>query len=266
MDTIILIAIGLLMGIFGGGLGLGGSVIMIPALVWAFGEDQHLWQASAMICNFFVAVASVIVHHKKDMLVRDVIRAIFPAAIIGIIAGVALSNMSIFAGHNSYLLARIFGVFMLYLAVYNMFRFGGTRGGDDGRDISGIRRSSPLAIAIGAFTGVANGLLGIGGGSVCTPLQQVFLKMPLKRAMANSSATIMAISIFGAIYKNMTLPQHNISVMQSLKIAAIVTPTAIIGSVLGTRLMHKVHKDWVRVAFVGIALVAAWKLLTVAPK
>jgi hypothetical protein len=30
--------------------------------------------------------------------------------------------------------------------------------------------------------------------------------------------------------------------------------------------MHKVHKDRVRAAFVGVALVAAWKLLTVAPK
>jgi uncharacterized membrane protein YfcA len=266
MDTLILIAIGLLMGIFGGGLGIGGSVIMIPALVWAFGEDQHLWQASAMICNFFVAVASVIVHHKEDMLVRDVIRTIFPSAIFGIIAGVALSNMSIFAGHNSYLLARIFGVFMLYLAVYNIFRFGGTSGGGDGRDISGIRRSNPLSVVIGAIAGVGNGLLGIGGGSIATPLQQLFLKMPLKRAMANSSAMIMGISLFGAAYKNATLGHHGLSWTESLRIAAIVAPTAIVGSIIGTKMMHKVHKDWVRAVFIGVAILAAWRLLTVTPK
>ncbi len=40
------------MGLFGGLLGLGGSTIMIPALVMVFGENQHLYQAAAMICNF----------------------------------------------------------------------------------------------------------------------------------------------------------------------------------------------------------------------
>jgi uncharacterized protein len=265
MEAAILIAIGLVMGIFGGGLGIGGSVVMIPALVWAFGENQHLWQASAMLCNFVVAVASAIVHHKEDMLVRDVVRLMLPAAIVGILAGVAMSNMSIFHGRNSYLLARIFGGFMLYLAVYNMFRFGGRSGGDDGRDISQMRRSGPLTIVAGAVAGTANGLLGIGGGSIATPLQQLFLRMPLKRAMANSSAMIMGISLFGAAYKNATLGQHGIAWTESLRIAAIVAPTAVVGSVLGTRLMHKTHKDWVRAVFVGVALLAAWKLLTVVP-
>jgi uncharacterized protein len=266
IEAAILVAIGLVMGIFGGGLGIGGSVVMIPALVWAFGENQHLWQASAMLCNFVVAVASVAVHHREDMLVRDVVKFMLPAAIIGIIAGVALSNMSVFAGRNSYLLARIFGWFMVYLAVYNLFRFGGKSGGDDGRDISQVKRSKPRSMIAGAIAGVGNGLLGIGGGSIATPLQQLFLRMPLKRAMANSSAMIMGISLFGAAYKNATLGQHGISWTQSLRIAAIVAPTAIVGSILGTKLMHKVHKDWVRAVFVGVAILAAWRLLTVAPR
>ncbi|HSV26763.1 MAG TPA: sulfite exporter TauE/SafE family protein, partial [Sedimentisphaerales bacterium] len=189
-----------------------------------------------------------------------------PAAVVGVLAGVALSNMSMFEGRNSYLLARIFGGFMLYLAVYNMFRFGGRSGGEDGRDISQIRRSALLAMVSGAAAGVGNGLLGIGGGSIATPLQQLFLKMPLKRAMANSSAMIMGISLFGAAYKNATLGQHGITWAESLRIAAIVAPTAIVGAALGARLMHKVHKDWVRAAFIGVAILAAWRLLTVAPR
>jgi uncharacterized protein len=266
IEVLILVAIGLLMGIFGGGLGIGGSIIMIPALAWAFGENQHLWQASAMICNFVVAVASVIVHHRENMLVRDVVKAMFPAAVIGIIAGVAISNTSVFAGRNSYLLARVFGWFMVYLAVYNLFRFGGKSGGDDGRDISQIRRSKPRAMVAGAVAGVGNGLLGIGGGSIATPLQQLLMRMPLKRAMANSSAMIMGISLFGAAYKNATLGQHGISWGESVRIAAIVAPTAIVGSILGTKMMHKVHKDWVRAVFIGVAVLAAWRLLTIPPK
>ncbi|HSV26616.1 MAG TPA: TSUP family transporter, partial [Sedimentisphaerales bacterium] len=67
IDTAILIVIGLAMGLFGGGLGIGGSIVMIPALVWAFGENQHLWQASAMLCNFVVAVTAAIMHHRENM-------------------------------------------------------------------------------------------------------------------------------------------------------------------------------------------------------
>lgn len=266
IEAAILVAIGLVMGIFGGGLGIGGSVVMIPALVWAFGENQHLWQASAMLCNFAVAVASVAVHHKEDMLVRDVLKLMLPSAIIGIIVGVALSNTSLFEGRNSYLLARIFGWFMVYLAVYNMFRFGGKSGGEDGRDISHVRKSKPLAMLSGAVAGIGNGLLGIGGGSIATPLQQLFLKMPLKRAMANSSGMIMGISLVGAAYKNATLGEHGISWTQSLRIAAIVAPTAIVGSILGTRAMQRANKDWVRAVFVAVAILAAWRLLTVEPR
>ena len=103
MEYLILGAIGLVMGLFGGLLGIGGSVIMIPALVFAFGENQHLYQASAMICNFFVGAAAVMVHKNANSLVRDVIKWLIPSAIFGIVVGVAVSNSSVFAGFCGHL-------------------------------------------------------------------------------------------------------------------------------------------------------------------
>jgi len=85
MDYLILAAIGIVMGLFGGLLGIGGSVVMIPALVFALGENQHLYQASAMICNFFVGTTAAMVHKKADVLVLDVIKWLVPAAAVGII-------------------------------------------------------------------------------------------------------------------------------------------------------------------------------------
>jgi len=73
MEYLALATIGIVMGLFGGLLGIGGSVVMIPALVFLFGENQHLYQASAMICNFFVGGASVVVHKKADVLMTGVI-------------------------------------------------------------------------------------------------------------------------------------------------------------------------------------------------
>ena len=254
------------MGTFGGMLGIGGSVIMIPALTFAFGENQHLYQAAAMICNFFVAASSLLAHHRAQALVPAVLKRLIPAAILTVIAGVALSNSSIFAREKSYLLARVFGAFLLYVAAYNTWRFfSKTQFTIHGFAQSLNTRIGPLSACIGAVTGICAGLLGMGAGSVSTPLQQLTLKMPIRNAMSNSAATITGIALIGAAYKNFTLPQHDIAVSQSLKIAACIIPTAIIGGLLGGHLMHKLHQHAVRAVFIIVLVLAAFKLITTTP-
>ena len=46
--VIILILIGLFAGVFGGFVGLGGGVIMIPALVYILGMSQHMAQGTSL--------------------------------------------------------------------------------------------------------------------------------------------------------------------------------------------------------------------------
>lgn len=262
MDYLILAAIGIVMGLFGGLLGIGGSVVMIPALVFAYGENQHLYQASAMICNFFVAISAAFVHRRAKILVVDVVKWLVPAGLVGILAGVWLSNIDFFAGGNSRNLTKVFGLFLLYVIIYNIFKFGSHDGGADGLDLSRSRRSGALTLLSGLLTGLSAGLLGIGGGTVCTPMQQLALKMPLKRAISNSSALIASMALVGAFYKNITLAKHEITVVESLKVAVIVIPMAIAGSFVGSRLMHKLPKTIVRIAFIGLLIVASYKMLT----
>jgi uncharacterized protein len=45
---IILVIIGLMAGVFGGMFGVGGAVIMIPALVYFLGVDQHTAQGTSV--------------------------------------------------------------------------------------------------------------------------------------------------------------------------------------------------------------------------
>jgi hypothetical protein len=258
-------AIGLAMGLFGGLLGIGGSVVMIPALTFFFGEDQHLYQAAAMICNFFVAAVSLIAHRKAKAFLPDLLKFIIPAAIAGVIAGVALSNSPLFQGQNSYLLARIFGGFLVYVAVYNVWKFWAHP-----RTLENMpKRPKPLtnllSALIGTLTGLSAGLLGIGAGTVATPLQQIKMKVPIRNAMSNSAITIVSIAWLGAIYKNATLNQHAVELAESFKIAAFIIPTAIIGSYIGSHLMHILPKNIVRAVFIVVCVLAAFKLLTVSP-
>lgn len=265
MDNVVLLGIGLLMGLFGGLLGIGGSIIMIPALTLLYGENQHLYQAAAMICNFFVAASSLIGHWRAEAFVGRVLRWIIPAAVFGVMGGVWLSNLPVFAGHNSFWLARLFGGFLIYVAVYNLSRFWArprilTEMADRPSAVTAL-----ISASIGAVTGIGAGLLGIGAGTVSTPLQQVTMKIPLRNAMSNSAAIIVSIAWLGAFYKNATLPDHDLEILRSVEIAALVLPTGILGGYLGSHLMHKLPRNLIRGFFVAVCFLAAWKLLTVQP-
>ena len=263
MEILILSLIGLLMGLFGGMLGIGGSVIMIPALVFAFGENQHLYQASAMICNFVVGASATFVHRKEDVLVMDVVKELVPSAIVGVLVGVWLSNMKIFTGANKRNLAILFGLFLVYVTIEQFVRFVKPKFKTDDFDISGVKKSTPWTLITGLVTGFTAACSVWVGGVMATPMQQRFLKMPLKRAISNSSAVTAALAFVGSFYKNWTLPQHGISPFASLRIAAIVAITAIIGSMLGAHLMYCLPKRLVRGVLIIILALAAYRMLTV---
>jgi uncharacterized membrane protein YfcA len=263
MDYLSLVIIGILMGLYGGLLGIGGSVVMIPALVLLWGENQHLYQASAMICNFFVACSSALAHREANALMPDIVKWLVPAAVVGVLAGVALSNSALFASGRSYNLARLFCGFLIYVVIYNCFRLIRSIKGASHRTVSDIRRSVPLTILSGFVTGLGGGLLGMGGGAICVPLQQLLLKMPLRKAIANSAVTIIFLSLIGALYKNLTLASHDIELTGSLKIAVVIIPTAAVGGFFGGRLTHALPRNVVRVAFILLAMAAAYKMLTI---
>ncbi len=269
-NILILVLFGLGMGLLGGLLGIGGAVVLIPTLTFYLGEDQHLYQAAAMICIFFVSGAAMLAHKKAKAISRPVLVRMIPGAIVGIVAGVALSNSPLFAGNRDYLLSRLFGGFLVYVAIYNgirMYRAGKDVDlpGDEPLPSEMQTPNTVLTCLLGAFTGVASGLLGMGAGTVATPLQQLFLKSPLKRAMSNSAVLIVCVSWLGAIYKNATLGEHGIDYVESLKIAICVIPGAIVGGRIGGHLMHALPKTLVRAVFIVVCIIAAVKLLTVSP-
>lgn len=269
MEIATLIVFGVVMGLLGGMLGIGGSVVLIPMLTFYKGENQHLYQAAAMICIFFVSVSSLIAHKKANALSKQTLIRMVPGALVGIVAGVALSNSSIFEGKNDYLLARLFGGFLAYIAIYNSIRlYRSMRQAPAATDEPLPPEQAPntlLTVVLGLFTGTASGLLGIGAGTVATPLQQLFLKAPLRRAMSNSATLIVCVSWVGAIYKNATLAEHGIDFVDSFKIAVCVIPGAIIGGFFGGHLMHALPKNIVRIVFIVVCVIAAAKLLTVSP-
>jgi len=247
-----------LAGVLGGLLGVGGSVIMIPAMVIIFAAaDIQQYQAAAMIVNFLLIGPSVLRHRRADAIVVDVWRWLAPAALAGIVCGVALSLSGIFTGENQPVMRMVFGVFLLYVAAYNIWKM--RPSAKPAAGLPGASNRPPWKkIAVGFPMGFSAGLLGIGGGALAVPALQLILRLPLRNAIATSAATILSIAWLGAIVKNAWLVDGTVT--RSLTLAACLAPTAMIGSYIGGHLTHSLPLKVVRGAFIALMILSALKM------
>ncbi len=264
VEILALILTGLGAGMLGGLLGIGGSIIMIPVLTLGFSHDQHLSQAAAMIVNVVVAVASFSQHRRAGAIPRGTVPRLVPAAVVAIALGVVVSN-HFDAGD----LQRIFGLFLVLVVAMNIQRLVQRRGVGTGGPVrpddepaGGPPRAIP-ALLVAGIVGGAAGLLGIGGGIIAVPLCQRVLGMPIRASIAVSATLMCLTAPVGAVLKNLSLPDGQ-SATDSILIAGVLAPTAILGSLLGARLTHVLPTLWLRAAMVFLLSWAAVKFLGLA--
>ena len=251
-----LLASGLAAGALGGALGVGGSVLMIPAMRWLLGDEQHLYQAAAMLANVAVAVPATLRHARAGTIDPRVIRTLLPVALAAVLLGVWLSNRPLFRDGGSVVLSRCFAGFLLYVIGVNVYRLTVGRRAPAGPE----RITAPRIGGVGAAMGTVAGLLGIGGGAIAVPLQQVTMRIPLRACIAHSAAAMGVSALAGACYKNATLWIHGHSVGESLALAALLGPACALAAPVGAAWTHRLPTAWLRVALIGVLAASAWKM------
>ena len=264
MEEIWLALVGLAAGLCGGLLGIGGSIVMIPAMTELLGARQHLYQATALIVGFFVAVPAVVQHARARALRTTVLFRLAPAAVFGSLAGVACSELPVFRGERSNYLTGIFGLFLLCVAAREAWRLlARDHSPEPAADQSDEGSSWIPATLVGVSTGLISGLLGVGGGLVAVPLQRRFLGVGLRTAIANSAALIVLLSIVGATAKNIALAANHppYTVAHSVRLALFLIPTAVVGAWVGGRLTHVLPLRIVRTAFTVLLIAAGCRMV-----
>jgi uncharacterized membrane protein YfcA len=260
-EVLLLLVIGLLAGTLGGLLGIGGSIVMIPSLTIVLGPNQHLYQAAAMIVNVFVAVPATLRHRRSGAIRWPVVWRMLPFGILFILVGVGASDR---IPHDA--LKRIFGVFLVYVVAINVVKLVRR----DGEPPHGAHRTgwAPTGF-VGSVMGFAAGLLGIGGGGIAVPLLQRVCHLPLRQCIGCSAAVMCLTSIVGAVRKNAVLETLSgpggtpLALSDSLRIAACLAPTALVGGMAGAWLTNALPLRWIRMAFILLLLWAAGRMLGV---
>ena len=113
-------------------------------------------------------------------------------------------------------------------------------------------------VGIGAVGGVLAGLFAVGGGILMVPLLMWRAGMDQRRAAATSLVAIVPTALVSSLTY---LAQGQVDLVASL----FVMLGAVVGTVVGTRLLHRIPVDRLRWMFLAFLLVVAARLLLVAP-
>ena len=116
-QIILLCIVGILAGIIAGSLGVGGGILIVPALVLLFGFSQHTAQGTSLAVLLPpVSIFAVIDYHKNGFIDYKAALILVLTFFIGSYLG------SVFAVHlPSKTLTRIFGVLMLIAGLRMIF-------------------------------------------------------------------------------------------------------------------------------------------------
>ncbi|MFF2747267.1 sulfite exporter TauE/SafE family protein [Kitasatospora sp. NPDC058048] len=246
MTTLLLaLAAGAVVGLALGGLGGGGSMLAVPALVYLLGFSPALATTASLVIVAATSLTGLIAHARAGR-VRWRTGALFAAA--GLPLAAATGALS--AHLPGALLTGAFAV-LAALAAFRMLR--PPKAGAAERSAAGLGRSTAAGAGLGAVTG----LLGVGGGFLAVPALVSVLAFTMAEAVGTSLLVITANSLAAL------LPRLGATGAIDWAVAAPFTGAAILGAWDGKRLADKLSGSTLRKAFaVALLAVAALMLIT----
>lgn len=262
-----MVLIGLGAGVLGGLLGIGGGLVMIPAMLIVLGDrfgpgSMHDYKLAALVAAFVLSIPAARRHAQAEAVVFSLLRPIIGGAVLGVALGTGLA--SLFAAEQTAILRRVFGGFMLLVVTANVWRQRVESDPDfvPRKSCPGSARWFPYALAVGFPSGVVSGLLGVGGGVWAVPMQHFGLGLRIPNAIANSSCMIVGVAATAAAAQTVALwRMPDLSAWDGWFLAALLAPGAFVGGRLGASLTHRIHTRWLKHAFHVLLVITGIKLL-----
>lgn len=216
------VVVGILAGFLAGLFGVGGGILIVPALVLVAHMDQRLAHGTSLAAVLPISVASLATYWSHDNV--DWTVALFLA--IGAVAGAVLGTKLLHV-----LPQRVLAISFIAVLIVSAIRlFIATDAAGRG-DLDLV--AAAILIVIGVVTGALAGLLGVGGGIVMVPVMIIGFGIPPVIAKGTSAAVIIPTAIMGTL-RNRKKRNADLRAATIVGLAGIVT--AMIGSVLADKM------------------------------
>lgn len=229
--------IALLAGTFGGLVGLGGGVIMIPLMVDVLKLKQHAAHGTSLLVIVFTGIAGAVtygMHGSVDVAAAALLAA---TAMITTRAGAHYAHSL-----SEWKLKWYFGWFIIFVCVLLLAKpylphFHAEEGW----------AKTIVFLATGAFTGFLSGMMGVGGGSIMVPFMVLFAGLPQHLAQGSSLLAMVPAGSVGA-YAHGRLGNVRADLLPWL------IPGILLGTYVGGTFAHFLPEAVLRLIFSAVLL------------
>lgn len=255
-------AVSLLAGVIGALAGVGGGILVVPALTMLFGVDIRLAIGASIVSVIATSSGAAAAYVRDGMTDMRVGMFLELATTVGAVCGALLA--AVVAPAALYVLL---GVVLLFSALQQVVRLGeelppiadppplaarlrlvgAYPDARLGREVPYAAQRVPLGFALMAGAGVVSGLLGIGSGALKVLAMDGAMRLPMKVSSATSNFMI---GVTAAASAGIYLSRGDVDPT----IAAPVALGVLAGATAGARILPRLSNRSVRLVFLPVLL------------
>lgn len=230
--------IGLVAGAFGGLVGLGGGVVMIPLMVRFFRLEQVLAHGTSLMAIIFTGAAGAVTYYLNGSV--DVLAAALLAA-----AAIFTARFGALYANSlpEWKLKRAFGVFVILVSLILLAK---PFFAQYSHTVGGWPKVAVL-LASGALAGFLSGMMGVGGGAVMVPALVLLVGHSQHTAQGSSLLAMVPAGSVGA-YTHWRLGNVVTKILPGLILGII------LGTYLGGTLAHLLSEAALRFIFAAVLI------------
>jgi len=257
MNTVLTLLLGLTVGILVGLFGIGGGVVLVPALVYLLGYDQHLAQGTSLFILLPPIGLGALRQYWKNGQVD--VRAGIDCAIGFLVGGYLGGRIAV--PLPSMVLRVIFACFLILSAILLWRKSHSGSAGDPAEDPE-TQTCRPLLwhlalVLVASCCGVAAGIVGVGGGALLVPSLGLLFGFSQHRAQGTSLVALIPPTSLLAFLS------YARAGYVRWEAGVLLIPGVFFGGILGGRQARRFDPERMRQIFAGLMIaLGMWQLFT----
>ena len=238
MITVLGYTLFLLSGILCGLFGLGGSILIIPALVYLFKFSMYKATTYCFVIVFISSLIGFVTHVSQNTFkIRNILYCAIPALLSTLFSRIWLVPAvpeEILTLDKDHFLMLTFS-FFLFLAAMSTWKDKKTQTNSS---------NNIMIVFIGLLVGPVTALLGLGGGFIIVPGLVIFNNMNMKLAAA-SSLFVISLNMFFVFLLEIIILDFQLDILFLLSLLSL----SVCGVLIGVYLLNKIDVKLVKKVF-----------------